>query len=301
MPQPKVSSCSPGADGFIVVAVLWILGALAVLASIYAVFVVDTATAVAANNDRVRAEALVTAGVELAAYRIGAVPQQRPANGAFTFRTGSASAAVRFNSETGRIDLNTAPKELLVGLFASLGAGREAEYYAQRIVGWRTPPGDGQDEEGAAYRTAGMSYAPRGGAFPHVSELWLVMGLPEAVIERVLPYLTVHSGLPQVSILDAPPQVLAALPGMAPDRLHDVLVQREAAPQNAQALLPMLGAAQTHATAEPGRTFRVTVRVALENGRRMRSDIVILVDDADSEPYRVLAWNDDVDDTAGTE
>src|SRR5262245_570515 len=95
---------TPGTDGFIIVAVLWILGALAVLASIYAVFVIDTATAVAANDDRVRAEALVTAGVELAAFRIGAVPEQRPANGSFTFRAGTANVAVRFGSESGRID-----------------------------------------------------------------------------------------------------------------------------------------------------------------------------------------------------
>ena len=32
-------------DGFIIVAVLWILGALATLASVYAVFIIDTATA----------------------------------------------------------------------------------------------------------------------------------------------------------------------------------------------------------------------------------------------------------------
>src|SRR5262245_16775847 len=60
-------------DGFIVIAVLWILGALAVLAAIYSLFVVDTAAAVASHKDRVQAEALVTAGIELAAHRITAV------------------------------------------------------------------------------------------------------------------------------------------------------------------------------------------------------------------------------------
>ena len=36
--------------------------------------------------------------------------------------------AVRFQSETARIDLNHAPRELLMGLFASLGATREVGY-----------------------------------------------------------------------------------------------------------------------------------------------------------------------------
>ena len=286
-------------DGFIVIAVLWILGALAVLASIYAVFVVDTAAAVASHKDRVQAEALVTAGLELAAHQIGAIPERRPSNGGFTFRLGSASVTVRFLSETARIDLNAAPKELLVGLFASLGALREAEYYADRIIGWRTSPAERQNDETAVYRTAGMHYAPRGGMFPHVGELWLVMGLPETMIERALPHLTVHSGQAQVSILDASAQVLGALPGMSPERLHDVLAARAAAPQNAQYILSLLGPAQTHATADPAKAFRVTVQVVLDNGRRTRSEVVILVPDEDSEPYRVLSWNDDVDESSG--
>jgi general secretion pathway protein K len=299
-PQGPSPARRAASDGFIIVAVLWILGALAVLASIYAVFVVDTATAVASHTDRVRTEALVTAGLELAAYRITAVPQQRPSNGAFSFRSGQASVAVRFQSETARIDLNHAPKELLMGLFASLGATREAESYADRIIGWRSPPAERQDEA-AAYRTAGLHYGPRGAAFPHVGELWLVMGLPEAVIERALPHLTVYSTQPQVSILDASAQVLAALPGMSPERLHAVLAEREATPQDAQRLLSVLGPAQTHATAEPGKAVRVTVRTALDNGRRMRSDVVIFVHEEDSEPYRILSWNDDVDEPAGGE
>ncbi len=53
----------------------------------------------------------------------------------------------------------------------------------------------------------------------------------------------------QINISNAAPQVVAALPGMDPQRLNAVLVQREAGPQNAQglpvysdgyALLPML-------------------------------------------------------------
>jgi general secretion pathway protein K len=125
------------------------------------------------------------------------------------------------------------------------------------------------------------------------------MGLPEAMIERALPHLTVHSGQAQVSILDASPQVLGALPGMSPERLHDVLAARAAAPQNAQNILSLLGPAQVHATADPAKAFRVTVQVVLDNGRRMRSEVVILVPDDDTEPYRVMSWNDDVDESAG--
>ena len=65
----KIASRRTAPDGFIVVAVLWILGALSVLVSIYAVYVVNTASAFAAYDDHIKAEALVSAALELTAYQ----------------------------------------------------------------------------------------------------------------------------------------------------------------------------------------------------------------------------------------
>ena len=59
-----------GARGFIVVAVLWILAALSALVLIYLTFVTNTAIVVAGSTDRVRTEALVEAGIELAAFQL---------------------------------------------------------------------------------------------------------------------------------------------------------------------------------------------------------------------------------------
>jgi general secretion pathway protein K len=286
------------ADGFIVVAVLWILGALATLASIYAVYVVDTATAFGVHDDRLQAEAIVAAGLELTTYQLTATPENRPTRGTFTVRLGSANVAVDFRSEAARVDLNSAPKELLAGLFAALGARREdADVYADRVIGWRTTPPEGQDPEAAAYRTAGRRYAPRGNRFPHVSELALVLGLPTALVERALPFLTVYSGKPTINALDAAPEVLAALPGMTPDRLYAVLAQRRAVPQNPDLLLSLLGPAQTHATVEGSKAVRVNVRIAFDNGRRMSSDVVIILyDESAAEPFGVLSWRDELDE-----
>jgi general secretion pathway protein K len=286
----------PGRErGFIVVAVLWILGALATLAAIYAVYVVDTAAALSVHDDRLQAEGMVAAALELTAHQMTAVTQeQRPPRGAFSFRIGRATVSAQFHPESARIDLNQAPPELLAGLFAALGAG-DAPALAERVVAWRQPPPEGADAEADRYRAAGRRYAPRGAAFPHVGELWLVIGLPEALVERALPFLTVYSGQAQVNALAAPPEVLAALPGMSPDRLHSVLVQRTAAPQNSEALLQLFGPAQQHATIEPGRTTRVSVRVDLDNGRQLTAEAVILIGDNDAEPYRVLAWRDGLD------
>ena len=51
-------------DGFIIVAVLWILAALATLAAVIAVYVINSATAFAVHDERVQAEGLTRAAVE---------------------------------------------------------------------------------------------------------------------------------------------------------------------------------------------------------------------------------------------
>ena len=133
-----------------------------------------------------------------------------------------------FASETARIDLNAAPRELLAGLFAALGAPRaQADYYADRIIGWRSPPPqDNSPNEAANYRTAGSLWRRAARRFRTSGNSPLCSEFPRSMVERALPFLTVYSGQPQVNIFDAAPQVLAALPGMDPERLQAILVQR---------------------------------------------------------------------------
>lgn len=282
-------------DGFIIVAVLWILGALATLVSIYAVYVMNTASAFSLHQDRLQSEALVTAAIELAAYQLTATPGlSRPKHGSFDFRMGNANIAVRFQTEAARIDLNAAPKELLAGLFLALDVNPDsAAKYANGIVSWRTPPSKDQDSS-FANRATDDGYAPRGARFPHVNELSLVPGLPRAVVDRVLPMVTVYSGRPQVNVFEARPEVLAALPGMTEDRLDAVLVQRQV-PGDGQALLQLLGPAQNYATTEGSNASRVDVRIAYDNGRRSHSEVIILPFDEGNEPYSILSWNDELD------
>jgi len=286
-----------GENGFIIVAVLWILAVLAALISIYAIYVVNAAVSLSINDDRVQSEALTSAALELTAYQLTAVDENsRPTQGAFSFRMGRSDVAVAFRSETARIDLNAAPKELLAGLCAALGASRDdAAYFADRIIGWRTKATEGADAETDAYRNAGLSYAPRQAPFASVGELWLVLGLPPALVERMLPYVTVFSGQTGVDVRDAAPLVIAALPGMSPDRLDAVLSARQKAPQDAQALTALLGPAQNSAGAAAGKATRVNVTIGFDNGRRVGAEAVILpLKDAD-RPYRVLSWHDDFD------
>jgi general secretion pathway protein K len=291
----------PSSDGFVLVAVLLLLGALATLVSIYAVYVINTASGFTVHEDRLQSEALVSAALELTAYQLSPTANAPPpTHGSFDFRLGKANISVSFESEAARIDLNAAPKELLAGLFASLGVAPDsAAQYANRVAAWRSRPSDDQGRAPPT-QTADPNNPPPPRFFD-VDELSVVPDLPTDLVERCLPFITVYSGRPQVDILEAAPKVLAALPGMTKDTLAAVLAHRQMA-GDGQALLQLLGPAQNFASIKGSKASRVTVRIDFDNGRRARSEVIILPFDDGAEPYSILSWHDrlEADDKPAT-
>ena len=338
--------------GFVLVAVLWILAALATLASIYSSYTINTAAQSRVADDRVQAEASIRAGVEMAVFRQLALPEKtRPARGGFDLRVGRTGVAVRFRSEAARIDLNAAPVDLLTGLFTAVGVDpARAETFAERIVGWRTKAtagadanaaggSDGKEDKAAKedrlYAEQHMPYPPRHAPFDNALELSLLPGISLAVVERVLPFVTVFSGRPEVDVLSADPTVLAALPEMTPQILGGVLNARVNDPGDGRALLALLGPAKTHATADRSKALRASISVEFDNGRRVHAEVVFRLkdqgakdqgtkdqgardqgandqgpkdqaakdqgskdqgaDDTSGEPYDLLYWRDDFD------
>jgi general secretion pathway protein K len=279
--------------GFIIVAILWILGALATLATVYSLYTSQTTLAARVNDDRLQTEASITAALELAAYQVTPVSSpSRPTSGSFALHMGRADVEAAFTTEAGRIDLNAAPKEELAGLFATLGLRKaDADYDAERVIGWRTRNQEAdQEEEAAAYRVAGLAYKPRRAPFQSEAELWLVLGLPPLVVEHMLPYVTVFSGRPDVDIAEASPTAIAAQPGMTPDKLQGVLDMRAG-----KTGLRAPAVAAPAAPTGTNKTLRVTLRIAFDNGRRVRAEAVILLIEGDEEPYHILSWQDDFD------
>ncbi len=290
------SGNTPANAGFILVAVLWILAALAALAGVYAVYIANTAAAVRIYDSRLQVQALVTAGLEITAYHlIGFEDQRRPTSGNVGFGLGQSRVDVEFRSEGARIDLNFAPKEMLSGLLAVLGATPEdAGAYADHIIAWRTKPKQGaQNEEADAYQSAGLSYGPRQAPFQNVAELRFVRGLPSELVDAALPFVTIFNGEAEIDVNEAPPQVVAALPRISPDAVAEILKTRDRG--NPQAVLRLLGPARASVAVGGRKATRAIIHVSLDTGRKVNAEVVLLITDNDPEPYRVLAWRDDFD------
>jgi general secretion pathway protein K len=312
MPAPhdvsgQNASRRTASEGFILIAALWLLAALATLATIFSIYLANTAVSLSLNDGSIQTEALVSASLELTAYQLTVPkPATTPTRGAFSFRLARANVAVNFISEAARIDLNAAPPQLLANFFASLGAQRQdAERIAERIEGWRAKPrvpsnstsatnsAASQEKEDSLYRAAGLNYLPRRAPFAHVDELSLVVDVPAALIERAKPFLTVYGGRPQINVLDAAPEVLAAIPEMTPDLLNALSQARGTVP-DPQFISGMLGPLQGVATIEGSNAYRVQIRIRFDSGRQEESEVVILSGIVD-KPYRVLSWRDGVD------
>lgn len=291
--------------GFIVVAALWMLAGLAALATVASVYMSQSAAAIAALDAATQWEMLTTAGVELAAYQLSApVTVRRPTHGDFSFRLANSKVNVEYMSEAARINLNMAPRAMIAGLFAALGAQAEAaDQFADRVVAWRSMPrSNAGDDEVGLYRGAGMNYVPRRAPFNSVDELWLVLGLPEPLVERAMPFVTVYSGIAEVNVLDAAPEVVAALPGMTPGRLDAFLTQRETLPrEEPELVMGALGGRQPGATVSGSDAYRVRMRITLPDGRqRMPEAVIMILSPGEKQAFRVLAWQDEIDpDRAG--
>jgi general secretion pathway protein K len=284
--------------GFVLIAVLWMLAALATLASIYSAYAVNTAAASHIPDDRVQAEASILAGVELAVFSQHAVPKEaRPPQGGFEIRLGHTAVAVRFRSEAARIDLNAAPPDLLTGLFVAVGVDpARAGTFADRIVGWRTKVASSDAaKEADLYVEQHMPYPPRQALFDNALELSLLPGLSAAVIERVLPFVTVFSGRSQIDVRTSDPTVLSALPGMTPEILSAVLKARTGDSGDGRDLLALLGPAKKDAGVNGSQALRTSIVVKFDNGRRVRAEVVIRLKTDGDEPYDLLYWRDDFD------
>jgi general secretion pathway protein K len=311
---PEAKSEGHEDSGFVLVAVLWILAALATLVSIYSAYAINTVNGSHVADDRVQSEASIRAGLEMTVFRQLAVPEQvRPSHGAFDVRVGRTRVAVNFRSEAARIDLNAAPADLLAGLFAAVGVDAElATTFSDRVIGWRTKAdanaasnaeakapstadANAPTKEAQLYAAQHVPYPPRQAPFDNALELSLLPGVPQPVVERVLPFVTVFSGQPTIDVATADPTALTALPGMTAEILDKVLKARASGSGDGRTLLELLGPAKSRASADRSKALRAAVEVDFDNGRRVHAEVVFRLKDGGNEPYDVLYWRDDFD------
>ena len=272
--------------GAVLMAVLWSISLLAALAMAASVTFRGFAGVMSVDRNRVERDALITAGLEVAASIIldlGKTTPLRDLERTVALSTGTVN--VRLSDEGGRIDIAKAPAEVLAAMLRSAGAPpATADSVAKAII----------EQRGNTPRTA-TARRPPVLATTHeqaLSNIGQIAGMRAQWLAAIAPLTTIY-GSETVNPLTAPRGVIAALPGVDANRLEAFLAERRMARSDANRLVQMLGPAQNYVSDKPQRIAAVELRATLTESRSNNiagARAVIAVLPQDSEPYRVLMF-----------
>jgi len=243
--------------GIALLLVLWVVALLTIIA-VAVTGTQRTETALAGNQvDSARFRALADAAIGYAMLNLMVPPittqgreaQDAPDPNGWTpdgtpqaWSFGGASLEVAVYNEASRIDLNEAPRDLLMRLLNAAGVPPESgDSLADAIIDWRDPDNlrspDGAED--ADYEAAGLPYGAKNGPFDSVEELQQVMGFTREIYRSVEPALTVMSGSPQVDQQLASTLVIAALQGITVAEAEANQQQQLAAVEQGKAPAPL--------------------------------------------------------------
>jgi general secretion pathway protein K len=274
----------------VLVTVLWTIALLSALAMAAAVSFRGFAAVAAVGRDRVQGDALLTAGLEMAAGTVASLGDRPLTEMEIAVDLSTGMVRAHFSDEGGRIDVGKAPVAVLAALLRFVGASeQEADGVARRIIEWRR-----RNITRSADATTGppndLTKKPDiEQPFADVREVAQVPGMAPAWLGAMAPLTTVF-GSETVNPLTAPAGVIAALPGVNRVQLETFLAARRSFPTDAERLTAVFGPGQSYLAAKPQRVVSVELRAALADGYAAAAHAIIVLLPQDSQPYRVLVW-----------
>lgn len=277
-----------GQRGVALLLVLWACTLLAILLGGYAALARTEGLQARYQFAQTRAHYAAEAGLMRAVYGLqNPQPKQRWIGDGrtYTFQYDDATITLSAIDESGKVDLNAASPDVLLGLFKASGLKQEdAQALADHVVEWRNPVGvEGESgSQHAAYAAAGRDYGPRNGPFASVEELQMVLGMTAALYRQVAPVLTLWSGSASPDPNIAPPLVLAAIPGMTPEQLKAIQAAR------------LKNANDPSLVLNNGTTHSIRSEATLADGTRavLRATIRVQAGQVGAQPYAVLRWQE---------
>jgi general secretion pathway protein K len=189
-----------------------------------------------------------------------------------------ARIIVACESEAGKIDLNTASRQLLTVLFRAQGlSSDDVTDLTGQIESWRSPLRSSSIGDASKYADAGRSYGPRYGPFRSIGELRLVLSMTDALQSAIAPVVTIWSGNSAPDLSVANEKLLSSL--AANDNF--AATQLSARQQG--------NAAGANRAAGLGEVLTIHASIDVSGVTVTRSASIQIAGDL-QEPYRVLAW-----------
>ena len=192
--------------------------------------------------------------------------------------------------ESGRIDLNAAPPELLLQLLEVAGVSApEAEALVDAIQDWRDVDSDTHinGAEDPEYEQAGRPYGAKDATFSSVQELRQVLGMTSQLYDILAPALTIYSGRSKVNPYFA--SRLALMAALAGDEEEtDRYLESRAELQPGGAPLPFPGGgASAYLQQVRDAVYRITVATPGSEGGQFAVEAIVRITGRD---YQILGW-----------
>lgn len=296
-----------GDRGFALILVIWVLALLALLGAEIAA---DTHSAAVVSRNRLdlaQLRASADAGVTLAVMGLlnpVAAARWQADGRVYDRRYAGQPLAITIGDEGGKIDINTAPKELIAGLLNEFGvSGDGQELIVQAILDRRaqfaaatpvTPTNTGR-----IFGQANIVNLAKL-AFADVSELRLLPGITRSLYARLAPEMTVYSQNPTVNPMTASRRTLLAIPGAGPGDVDAIMASRSGGEMQLDAAEASKLA--LYARVDTLHVVTITVRAGLPEGASFTRRAVIGVSpDRPLNPPRVLRWEQPLDPATGDE
>jgi general secretion pathway protein K len=132
-----------------------------------------------------------------------------------------AAIAITISSETGKVDLNLASRDLLIRVFTGLALNKKvAEQISDNIIDYRT------DKSGLSIilpANQKKPFSPKHSIFESVMELDQVEGIDQDLFKKIISLFTVHSRNAGIDPSKAPPILFAILIGEKIDVIDQLL------------------------------------------------------------------------------
>jgi len=293
-----------GAQGSALLVVVVLLGTIAALVAVVSRSVSSAAMEAAVSLDEGRAESALRSGIDVgvaAILKLGL----RVRVAETTVDLIDSQLYVRASNESARIDLNKSPRPLLAGLIRESGVDAgAADGLAERILDWRAGPGAqqasdrtvsphlGAADNPTAWTAAGQAIPVR--VFVHPLQLASINGFSNALVARMVPFLTVANTAGKIDPDLASDQVLAAL-GASPERIDAFREARRRGATSRETAVELLGVPKSLVTTDAAQGWRIEITSTPRSGRVRHSEAVVVLLDNDTQPYRLLYVMDDLD------
>ena len=239
--------------GFVLITVLWTGLALVLGAAAFMSTARQDALQVRIEGETARAGELARSGLNVALADLGRVAddQLTSRRDGTPVRLQMAEGVVtyRIQDESGKVDVNHAPPQVLGPVLARIGAAEGVDAFDAVNVA--------QALEAQARSAAGAARTVR--------EALVAAGLSDATVRTAEAYLTTFNFTPQVNPVTAPKITLEAIPGLGPSDVAEIVARRDAGRQ-----MPRLGSAAAWLAERYGPVYTITAEAQLATGGQAR-------------------------------